>query len=191
MLLKHLRNKNPIKKLFCSLINKADEDLSSGSESPNDIRNLLDVPLNDYLIQSLTHLGSTNVLKKSQVDIINSISKSHHSMILCDDYSGRKYSCILGIMNRIISNPCHDQDYKEEFFVNTVDTFKIKKDNLIGNRSKSKINPRGALVICQKFEFATYFYRITRRLDFRNKLKLVRVGTSLHTVSPTVELNVI
>jgi hypothetical protein len=189
MLVKHLRNKYPFKKLFCSLINKANEDVSSGSENPIENKNLLDSPLNDYLDESLAHLGS-NFLKKSQIDIINSIAKPHHSMILCDDFSGRKYSCILAIMNKILSNTCPIQDNFEDFFINTVDTFKNKKDNHLSNKLKSKINPRGALVICQKFEFATYLYRITRRLDYKNKLKLVRVGTSLHTVSPTVELNV-
>ncbi len=145
--------------------------------------------MNAYLEESLSHLGQ-KILKVPQIDIIQSINREAHSVILCDDFSGRKYSCMLGVMNRIIANPCPKENEDEDFFVNTVDAFKNKKDNIVSNRAKSKMNPRGALVICQKFEFATYIYRICRRLDYLNKLKLVRVGTSLHTVSPTVELNV-
>jgi hypothetical protein len=159
--------------------------------------------LNSYLKESLFSISKKN-LKIPQVNIIESIDKSTPSLILCDDFNGRKYSCILGIMNRLFnrgtenhySNLLTDSENSasesetEEFFVNTVDAFKKKKEQAHKNLEKKDKLPRGALVICQKFEFATHFYRISRRLDFKNKLRMMRVGTSLHTVAPTVELDV-
>ena len=155
-----------------------------------------EVPLlNPYLQESLISI-SNNKLKDPQTNIIESINKNSHSMILCDEFSGRKYSCALGIMNRIINSKEDEKESdssseNEEFFINTLDVYKKSKERADDNKVKKFTKPKGALIICQKFEFATHFYRICRKLDFKNKLRMVRVGTSLHTVSPTVELDVI
>lgn len=172
-------------KNFCTLLNQNTDQA-------------VKVPfLNNYLSESLFTISKKS-LKEPQLNIIESINKFNNSIIMCDDFSGRKYSCMLGIMNKLLNRK--DEDLKEEekpelnqsedFFVNTVNDYKRKKENIHLNNDKKDVNPRGALIICQKFEFATHFYRICRRLDYKNKLKLIRVGTSLHTVAPTVELDV-
>jgi len=150
--------------------------------------------LNSYLQESLK-LISNNKLQTSQTNIIESINQVSHSMILCDEFSGRKYSCLLGVLNRIINRKDEEKESEtssesEEFFVNSMDAYKVSKAKADENLIKKYIKPRGALIICQKFEFATHFYRICRKLDFKNKLKMIRLGTSLHTVTPTVEIDV-
>jgi hypothetical protein len=182
--------KNYIRKVinsknFCTLIN---QNKDQGLKIPF---------LNNYLTESLFTFSKKS-LKEPQLNIIESINKFKNTIIMCDDFSGRKYSCMLGIMNKLLNRKDEGLEEKEkldliqseDFFVNTVNDFKRKKENIHLNNEKKEINPRGALVICQKFEFATHFYRICRRLDYKNKLKLIRVGTSLHTVAPTVELDV-
>ena len=123
-------------------------------------------------------------------------------MILCDDFSGRKYSSLLGVMNRVLNtkeksaaqNLLHKNSPTEikedEYFASTKEILKKSKENIEKNLTKKNLKPRGAIVICQKSEFATHFFRICRKLDCQNRLRLVRVGTSLHTVSPTVDLEV-
>jgi hypothetical protein len=159
--------------------------------------------LNPYLKESVFSLGPRH-LKNPEISIIESINKNTPSMILCDEYHGRKLSCMLGIMNRIInrgpeeykSKNLTDSEYSasesetEEYFINTVDKFNKKQEMNKKNLEKKDRAPRGALIICQKFEFATYFYRMCRRFDFKNKLRMVRVGTSLHTVAPAIEFDV-
>jgi len=159
--------------------------------------------LNSYLKESLHELSKSH-LKANQMNIIESINKTDlHSMILCDDFSGRKYSSLLGVMNRVINskeksteqNLIHKHPASEikedEYFTNTKQILKKSKENSEQNlKIKKEIKPRGALVICQKYEFATHFYRICRKFDFQNRLRLVRVGTSLHSVTPTIDLDV-
>jgi hypothetical protein len=159
--------------------------------------------LNPYLKESL-HALSKMHLKANQINIVESINKTDlHSMILCDDFSGRKYSSLLGVMNRVLNsnekstaqNLIHKHSASEikedEYFTNTKEIFKKSKENSEKNLIiKKEIKPRGALVICQKYEFATHFFRICRKLDFQNRLRLVRLGTSLHTVTPTIDLDV-
>lgn len=160
--------------------------------------------LNPYLKESVFSISKQTNLKHPEISIIESINKSNPSMILCDDYHGRKLSCMLGIMNRIINRGPEeysrqnttDSEYSasesetEEFFINTVDKFNKKQEMTKKNSDKKDRAPRGAMIICQKFEFATYFYRMCRKFDFMNKLRMVRVGTSLHTVAPTIEFDV-
>jgi len=158
--------------------------------------------LNTYLKECIQKLGKIN-LKTNQINIIQNINKiDSHSMILCDDFSGRKYSSLLGVMNRVLNtkeksaaqNLLHKNSSTEikedEYFASTKEILKKSKENIEKNMTKKHLKPRGAIVICQKFEFATHFYRICRKLDCENRLRLVRVGTSLHTVSPTVDLEV-
>jgi len=154
--------------------------------------------LNSYLKESLTTQHKFKNFKTIHLNIIESINKENsHSMILCDEYV-RKNACMLGIMNRIMNSKDvkkseeeeSEEKVEEEFFINTMDSFNKKQEMIEKNLEKRKIKPRGALIICQKFEFATHYYRICRKLDYKNNLKLVRVGTSLHTVAPTVELDV-
>jgi hypothetical protein len=128
------------------------------------------------------------------MNIIESINKQTHSMILCDEFSGRKYSCALGVMNKILNrieseNNNEYDSSSEDLFVNAIDVYKQSKERKDDNKVKQTYKPRGALIICQKFEFATHFYRICRKIDHKNKLRMTRLGASLHTVSPTVELD--
>jgi hypothetical protein len=155
------------------------------------IVNITDFPvLNTYLKESLCSINNLN-LKEIQVKIIESIQKSDASIILCDDFVGRKNFCMLGIMNRILKNKKTEiSDKEEDFFLNPIKIYENQIREHKKNLEKANLNPHGALIICQKFEFATQYYRICRKFDYKNQLRCVRVGTSLHTVAPTVELDV-
>jgi hypothetical protein len=160
--------------------------------------NIDEIPnINQYLKENLIKLNERTKIKTLHKNIVKSIDDDENStsIILCDEYHGRKFGCIFGIMNKMLEQK-QKKDIKdkvlqdEDLFKSTKEVFKKSSQNLPNNQLKKHLPPRGALIICQQFDFATQFYRIARRMDSENKLRMVRVGTSLQTVVPSVELHV-
>jgi hypothetical protein len=139
--------------------------------------------LKDYFLKN--NFDLTDIQK----DIFQTINKEGNSILLCDEFSGRKFSTVLGLMNRILSNP---NSYIEEtdFYRSPNDIIRDSKKNITLNQSKKSLPPRGVLFISHKFDFITHYYKILRKLDFENRVKAVRLGNSLQSVTPSVEVDV-
>ena len=144
--------------------------------------------IHPYLKECLTNKQIQN-FTDIQYQIFTDINDKNISVLLCDEYSGRKFSTISGIMNRILHNK-NDYTQTEEFFLSPEEVFKSSKLNKDINLAKKNQSPRGALFISYKFDFLTHYYRILRRLDFDNRIRVVRLGNSLQSVTPTVEVEV-
>jgi hypothetical protein len=149
------------------------------------VTNLQD--LNPYLKSSLENLKIAN-LSKIQNEIYNTIQSPQHNMLLCDEYCGRKYGTMLGIMNRVLANPCNYVS-PNDFYKIPRDVFNSHKNNIDYNNTKQWFKPHGVIVLCHKFDFLTHYYKIFRKLDYMNKLKVIRLGNSLQSVAPSVENN--
>jgi hypothetical protein len=141
--------------------------------------------INSYLKESLEKLKISN-LSNVQNDIYQSIQNDSPTMLLCDEYCGRKYGTILGIVNRVLENPCNYIN-EEGFYKVPRDTYELNVKNSEFNKQKRDIKPHGVVLICHKFDFLTHYYKITRRLDYMNRLRVVRLGNSLQSVAPSVE----
>lgn len=128
-------------------------------------------------------------LTKIQKDIFTSINKEGTSMILCDEFSGRKFSTVIGLMNKVLNNP---NTYIEEtdFYRSPNDIIRDAKKNASNNITKKTLPPRGILFISHKFDFVTPYYKMLRKFDNENKIRAVRLGNSLQSVTPTVEVDV-
>jgi hypothetical protein len=162
--------------------------------------------INEYLKKSLLQLKN-QTLKPIQNEIFETINKpteyASSSLILGDDYCGRKFSCMLSIMNILLNNfeikpEEENDDIMSRHLINDDDLFRDVKTafqksvaNVHKNESKKLIKPHGALILCKQFDFVTQLYRICRKLDPDRLLRIVRVGTSLQVVAPTIDNEVI
>jgi hypothetical protein len=123
------------------------------------------------------------------------LPENNHCMILSDLNSGRYFSLLLSLINRLLitSNKKMDNlvqvpDFNtENFFVSVEKEFQNVLNNKEKNKSKKYLTPRGALVITQRFEFASQLYKISRKLDYKGALKISRIGTTLQNISPVIE----
>jgi hypothetical protein len=138
----------------------------------------------------INYLSSKNIeLSDIQKNIYHSIIQEGPTMILCDEFSGRKFSTVLGLMNKILSNPnTYIQD--TDFYRSPNDVIRDSKKNISSNQSKNSLQPRGILFISHKFDFITHYYKILRKIDVDNTIRAVRLGNSLQSVTPTVEMDV-
>jgi hypothetical protein len=141
--------------------------------------------LNFYLRESLEKLKILN-LSEIQSDIYKSIQDDKPTMLLCDEYCGRKYGTVLGIMNRVLANPCKFTP-SESFYKVPRDIYDTNLKNSEFNLQKQFLKPHAVILLCHKFDFLSHYYKILRRLDYLNKLKVVRLGNSLQSVAPSVE----
>lgn len=210
MLSQNIRTVGRLMKLFSNnLTRKFCTNVKIESNIGND-----SLEINEYFKMKIENIINDKV-KKS---IFESINKSRHSMVLCDSYSNGRYPCALAIMNHILNKKENEKEEEEEgnsentkkedenqndfltknksedesekFFANSLEVFSETHEKAEENEEKQYIKPRGALIICEKFEFIVNFYKTCRMLDEENKLRIVRVGTTLHSVSPTVDLDV-
>lgn len=144
--------------------------------------------LHKYLKNTLHSLDQVN-LKEIQIKTIESILKPAPSVILCDEHVGRKNFLMIGIMNKLLNNTTSKElnEDDEEFFNNSIKEYEKNAKDTAKNLEKVNRKPRGAIVISNKFDFATQYYKICRRLDTKNLLRCVRLGTSFQSIAPTVE----
>jgi hypothetical protein len=141
--------------------------------------------LDPYIKTSLDKLKILN-LSNIQRDIYTSIQDNRPTMLLCDDHCGRKYGTMLGLMNRVLSNSCNYTP-SDEFYRVPRDIYELNLKNSEFNSYKKSIKPHGVIVLCHKFDFLTHYYKILRKLDYMNRLRVVRLGNSLQSVTPSVE----
>lgn len=125
----------------------------------------------------------------------NMPSNNNHAMILSDFSTGRYFSVIFSIINRLLINQKVVMDDlvkvpdfdTENFFVSVDKEYQNIARNKVKNKQKKFLPPRGALIITQKFEFASQLYKVSRKLDFKGALRIGRIGTTLQNISPIIE----
>ena len=115
----------------------------------------------------------------------------NNSLILGEPNSGKTLSIIITILQKLINNLPYNakvsKKESEDLFLNTEKIFEENKKNLTKNKEKRLISPRGVLVISPRFEFTTKLYSMFRKLDYSNKLRMTRLGSSLQSICPIVE----
>jgi hypothetical protein len=144
-----------------------------------------------YLKQNIPNLYGMNKNLFLKEEILNCISTKEPSLFLFDQLDVVKTSSMVGIMNHILNNKENEEIIKQnpnEFFLNCEDVILKLKENSEKNKLKKNLKPRGALIISEKIEFTSQLYRICRKLDPNKELRMIRLGTSLHSVNPTIEL---
>lgn len=136
-----------------------------------------------------------NSINKNKDQIIGSEDDKQTTLILSDLYSGKNFAILFGIINRILNekklemnNLITVPDFsKENFFVSVDKEYTNLQNNKTNNQNKKYLKPKGALVITQRFEFASQLYKICRKLDYKGVLKISRIGTTLQNISPVIE----
>ena len=158
--------------------------------------------------QSLSkYTNKINTNNISNTNEFNSENYKNHTLLLNDDLSGKYFAVMFSIINNILLekenrikssiNESFDTNEllynkkvlkKNDDFFLTVDKVLEKiQDNKVLNLEKKFLKPHGALIISPKFEFSSQLYKIGRKIDFKNKLKMTRIGTTLQNISPVIE----
>lgn len=167
---------NKFKKNFCSKIFK------SFDEIPN---------IHQNLIESFK-LKNIKGFSQFQNDIFESLHSNKCTVILANNNSGKKFSILSAIVNRLYNDPMNDisaedSDLDEELFQNTKKIFQKRQLKYLENLNKKKFKPRGALILSSKFEFLAQLYKLFRKLDHSNQLRPRRLGSSLQHLTPMIE----
>lgn len=161
----------------------------NNSEYISDIHNKFKfIPSNNKSVESL--YNSLN-------DFINNPAldnnQFHIKVLLLGSNSTNEdnFTILLSLMNDIIFKKVKENlrlSFKDDQFFKTVKKVyeKIQKD-MNKNQEKQYFNPQGVLVISPKFEFSTQLYRLARRIDYKNKLHISRIGTTLQNICPVIE----
>lgn len=161
----------------------------NNSEYISDIHNKFKfIPSNNQSIESL--YNSLN-------DFINNHSLDNNQfpikvlLLGANSTNEDNFTILLSLMNDIIIKKDKENErlsFKDDQFFKTVKKVyeKIQKDQN-KNQEKQYFNPQGVLVISPKFEFSTQLYRLARRIDYKNKLHISRIGTTLQNICPVIE----
>ena len=165
--------KRIVRKGFCSIIN-------SFHPYVNDITTKYNINMTE---------NSKNMM--STIQSCFNDPKPNSSCLLLHDLTSEKYFTImLSIINQVMKTKeeREKQSFNNDNFFLTVDKILEKiQENKVNNMEKKHLTPKGALVISPKFEFASQIYKITRKIDYKGKLNISRIGTTLQNISPVIE----
>ena len=152
--------------------------------------NVIDLDIHQKLKSSLI---SKNIVKLSEFEktLSDNLNTKKNSFVLSDCGTGKSLVSFIYILNKLLNKeekvnvPVKLKE--SELFANTQKIYDENKKNMLKNREKKYLEPKGILYLSPKFEFLTNYYKKLRLIDPNNAFRFIRLGCSLQNITPIVE----